>query len=982
MKRLAVLGIVNVLLIQFTWAQKKMISGQVKTDKQKVLSGVSVRVKDTDRRTQTDFDGHFTIKANTGERLVFSFIGFDKKTITVGAATQLAVVMTRNLSLDEIVVLGSRAGARSRMESTVPVDAFDMNELSGLLPQNSLNQVLNTLVPSYTSSTHSGMNLTDHVDPAQIRGMSPDQTLVLLNGKRRHSSSLIHVTGGTANGSSGTDMNAIPSFALSKIEVLRDGASAQYGSDAIAGVVNLEMKRNTDGLSGQISYGGHLTDKANDQQGYWDGNQVDVDLNYGLKLGNKGGFINLTGSFQYRGHTSRAKDRQGQLFDAYNAVEERAHEAGVDFNSFYDNIGQLSGTEAAQFVQKIKSYGQEVDYFDAEFQNSLQNASSIADLQNLLSADVTDRELKYRGLERRDFNMEFGQSKTNNSQFFVNAEIPLNEHWKFYGFGGYSYRYGSAGGFNRKPYEANTITSLYPDGVLPYIDTEIHDFSGAVGIRGDWGEWEFDWSNVIGQNAVTIANDKSVNASLRAQSPTKIKSGKFRFLQNTMNIDLNRDFNAFEGLNMAFGVEYRYENYAIKAGQEESYAAYDIDGNVVAPGTLDKNRPTDFFGEQLEGGAQGFGGFKPANNVNEGRHSFAVYADASIDFTDWFLADGAVRYEHYSDFGSTVNFKLAARIKLSHDLNFRFAGSTGFRAPSMAQTYYNSTSGLITNDVSQTTGTFRNDSEVAQLMGIPSLKEEKSRSISAGLTYRIPSLNLNITADGFWTQVKDRIILTGNFAVPTGDDLSEKQDRVKDILETRNIEVAKFFANAIDTETRGLDIVISHKYTQGTHLKIKNDFGLNLNKTIRVGEIHSSDLLRGAGLEGAYFDEHSKNYLEKSAPRFKMSLSNLIRLDKFDFYVQNNYFGSTSGADNINVLDPSLPYVHQAYSGRVITNLSVGYNFSEKLNLTLGADNLFDVYPSEVAEVLNFENQFLYDVRVTHFGYQGRYVFARLNFKL
>ncbi|MCT3990646.1 TonB-dependent receptor [Elizabethkingia anophelis] len=882
----------------------------------------------------------------------------------------------KDKSIDEVVIVGSRSGGRSKADSPVPVDVFNLKETSLVLPQTNINQILNAVAPSFTSTVQTNADGTDHLDPAQLRGLGPDQVLVLVNGKRRHTSALINVNGSPGRGTVGTDLNAIPSFALSRIEVLRDGASAQYGSDAIAGVMNLQLKRDTGKLTGQVSYGGYLTHAAKNHTGNWDGDQIQVDLNYGAKVGKKGGFVNVTFSSQYRNPTFRAGVESGNIYNAYNAIEKRAAEGGVNLSSYFSNINQIKGTpNEQQFVGLIHQYAQKVNYFDNAYQQQIQNANSITALQGLLGGNYTDQELAYRGQERRDFNMWVGQSKLNNNQIFVNAEIPLSDTWKVYTFGGYGYRYGTSGGFYRRPNQSRTFTGLYLDGYLPKINTDIHDVSLSAGVKGTWDGWNVDFSNTFGQNAFNYTINNTGNTSLRFNSPSTFKAGGLRFLQNTINLDFSKKFDVFNGLNFAFGGEQRHENFQITPGTPASYLTYDVNGNPVTDFKT-QLRPTDFFGNALPGGSQVFAGFRDVNAVKKSRNSYAAYADAEVNFTNWLLVDGAVRYENYSDFGNTVNFKLASRIKLTKDLNFRFAGSTGFRAPSIHQIYYNTTSTLFTNGQLLEVGTFSNDSQIAGLLQIPKLKQETSQSVSAGFTYKIPALNLNITADGYWIKVKNRIVLTGQFARPTGDYnlMTPSQQKLWDAFNEAGVNAAQFFANAIDTETRGVDVVISHNYkTSG--FSLKNDFAINLNKTKRVGNIHSSDLLRDAGLEGTYFSENSRIYLEEAVPRVKASLAHTLQFGKLDVYVRNTYYGKVTGADVI-----VQPNTHQIMSDRVITDLSVAYGFSKNISLTLGANNVFDVYPSRNLPVSSNNDQFVYTRSTSQFGMNGRYVFTRLNF--
>ncbi|WP_267404923.1 MULTISPECIES: TonB-dependent receptor [unclassified Chryseobacterium] len=884
----------------------------------------------------------------------------------------------KTANVEEVVILGSRGGARSKTDSPVPVDVFNLKESSVVLPQTNISQILNAVAPSFTSTIQTNADGTDHLDPAQLRGLGPDQVLVLVNGKRRHTSALVNVNGSPGRGTVGTDLNAIPSFALNRIEVLRDGASAQYGSDAIAGVINLELKRDTGKLAGQVSYGGNLTPTANDHTGDFDGQNIQVDLNYGNKIGKKGGFYNITWTSQFRNPTYRAGTESGKLFNAYNAIEQRALNDGVNLSSLYTNIG--STPNETQLVNYIHQYAQGVNYFSQNFQNQIQGANTISALQGILKEDVTNQELDARGLSRKDFNMQVGQSKLNNHQLFANIEIPINDDWKVYTFGGYSFRHGTSGGFYRRPNEARTFTGQYINGYLPQIETDIQDLSLSTGIKGNWLGWNIDFSNTFGQNSFDYTIGNTGNTSLLFASANEFKAGGLRFSQNTINLDFSRKYDVWNGINVAFGAEHRYENFKITPGEEASYTTYDVNGNVWDGISM---RPTDFFGNVRPGSSQVFAGFRPENAVNRNRQSVAAYADVEFNFTDWLLVDAAARYENYSDFGSTFNYKLASRIKLADNLNFRFAGSTGFRAPSIHQIYYNVTSTLFTNNQLLEVGTFSNDSKIAGLLGIPKLKQETSKSVSAGFTYKIPSLNLNITADAYFIRIDNRVVLTDQFTRPTDVQVEANPNLapIQESFDEAEVNAAQFFSNSINTETKGLDIVISHNFRTG-EFKLTNDFGLNLNQTRKVGEIMATDKLRNAGLQNTYFSEKSRVYLEEAVPRVKASLSHNLAWRGATFYLRNTYFGKVTGADIIDANGDGIigANEHQQITAKIITDVSVAYQFTKNVGLTLGVNNLFDIYPTKNLPASTNNDQFIYSRSTSQFGQNGRYVFSRLNF--
>ena len=626
MKLKPFLSLLAFLVVSIAGAQT--LKGKVIDDQNEPLLGVTILVKEVPNKgATTNEKGEFSINVIPNQTLVFSYIGFQSKEIKVGKQKNLVVTLVGEAEeLPELLVVGSRAGGRTKIDSPVPVDVFDVAKTSKTQPQVNLNQILNSIASSFTSTTQVVSDGSDHLDPAQLRGLGPDQTLVLLNGKRRHTSAFINVNGTPGRGTVGTDLNTIPSFALSKIEVLRDGASAQYGSDAIAGVMNLELKKDK-GLSAQVSYGGHLTPTANDHRGSFDGGQGQLDINYGTELGKKGGFLNFTFSAQFRDKTHRAGTFDGDIFNAYNAIERRALNHGDNLSRYFSNINVNADS---RLLGLIKGYAGEVDYFDSSYLAQIQSANSIADLQPILKKDFTEQELAYRGLNRKDYNMHVGQSSLLGTQFFVNAAFPVSDNWEIYAFGGQSYRYGEAGGFFRRPNQARTFTGLYPNGYLPKITTDIQDSSISAGIRGEAGKWHLDLSNTFGRNEFAYTIKNTGNTSLRFASPDYFDAGKLRFAQNTINLDLSRPVELFHKSNISFGLEQRHESYSTVAGAENSYATYDITGGVLPLSAPASQKVTDFFGNALPGGAQVLPGFREESALTKTRNVWAMESSKPI----------------------------------------------------------------------------------------------------------------------------------------------------------------------------------------------------------------------------------------------------------------------------------------------------------------------------------------------------------------
>jgi iron complex outermembrane receptor protein len=992
-------------------AQEIKVSGVVTDGSNGPLAGASILVKGTQNGVSADFEGKFTINAKTGDVLLVSYIGFETQSITVKGSTLNVSLKASGETLQDVVIIGSRSPGRTVTESAVPIDVINMKAIASQGPQVNINQILNMVAPSFTSNTMTVADGTDHIDPAQLRGLGPDQVLVLVNGKRRHTSSLVNINGSPGRGSVGTDLNAIPAFALEKIEVLRDGASAQYGSDAIAGVINLNVKKDTKKFDIALFGGSNFSKGANDHNGGNDGNNVQLDMNYGTNLGKEKSFINATASFQLRDNTSRAKDVTGNLFSGYNAVEQRAIEAGTNINALFGNINNTPNT--AQILSAIHTYAPQVGYFTTAQQSAISSATTIGTMQTALNFDATAGELAYRGLERRDFNMKVGQSSLTSAQLFLNAAYPINDKLEAYAFGGMSYRNGSSAGFYRRPNQSRSYTGLYPNGFLPEIHSTISDFSAAAGLRGTlFQSWNFDLSNTFGVNTFNYNIENTVNASLREQSPTEFDAGGLGFAQNTANFDMNRKFNK---LNVAFGAEYRYENFIINSGIPDSYNLYDINGSVVTGTTPSNIKVTDFYGATRPGGAQVFPGFRPANAVDKGRNSAALYGDLEYDVTSKWFVNGAIRFENYSDFGSTTNYKFATRYKVTSNINIRGAVATGFRAPSLHQIYFNSTSTQFVGGVPFEVGTFSNDSQAASLLGIPKLKQEESQSGSIGFTAKVPSVNLTLTADAYIIGIKDRVVLTDQFSRPGGTPAPGTPAYILNgLFDTAGATAATFFANAIDTQSKGIDIVISQVANLGNGLKLKNDLSATFGETKRIGDIHASPILEANGQINKYYSESSRVYLQEAVPRQKINFTNTLSVKKFDFFLRNVFFGEVTDPNTVDVNGDGriegaivngqvVEVEHPVWSSRIITDLSVSYNLNKNAKIVVGANNLFDIYPSlnygPVTAIrprlvggaidytaapstvdLSNANQFVYSRNVSQFGQNGRFVFARLAY--
>ena len=768
-----------------------------------------------------------------------------------------------NNELDEVVLVGNRNSNRTVVNSAVPVDVIQVEELIQQAPQLTLNDILNYVIPSFNSVRQSSSDGTEHIDPVTLRGMGPDQVLVLINGKRRHTTSLVNYQNTVGNGSVGTDLGAIPVSAIKTIEVLRDGAAAQYGSDAIAGVINVVLK-NAPGGEASLTYG---------QTSKGDGETYNFNGSYGAKLGQNGSIV-FSAVVSERQKTTRTGDHN---LDIYGD------------NFAYDFADDLAGARA--------------------------NDDAI---------------IAANGLSRRDFRFQIGDAQIRNQQFFVNAETQLADRFELYTFGGVSLRQGEGFGFRRLPSEVPQDSRLiFPHGFQPVLKSNVNDYSNSTGLRyKTLNDWNIDLSNTFGLNEFKYNVENTVNYSLGADSPTKFYGGKHSFLQNTVNLDFSKKIHS--NVNLAFGGEYRYEKYQIEAGEEGAYK---------------------------DGGSQSFVGFSPDNAVKGDRNSVAAYADLGLQFGN-FTADVAGRFENYSDFGNTVNGKLALRYEYAKGYSVRGAVSTGFRAPSLQQKYFsNSYTDLYVNeDGTQqlvTKGIIRNASDIAQnVIGLDELKEEQSINYSLGLTFR-PTSKLFITLDGYFIKVDDRIVLTSDITDPA--------------LEANGIAAARIFSNAIDTETKGIDLVVSYQTRLG-----RGNFNANLSANVNETKIVNYHFPTSLTVDyNQYFGPDQVNIIETLSPKVKGTLNLGYSIDRFNFLVRNTYFGK--------VTKDGYPWGSvQEHRGKVVTDASIGYNLTKNVNLTIGANNLFDVYPDEQV----YENSY-YDVfqyAPVQMGVTGAYYFARLNF--
>lgn len=834
----------------------------------------------------------------------------------LGAVWVAAQEKESEKQIEDVIIVGNRNAKRTKLETPVPVDVINIEKIQKSSPQTTVQDLLNYVIPSFNSVRQSASDGTEHIDPVSLRGMGPDQVLVLVNGKRRHTTSLVNYQNTVGNGSVGTDLSTIPIIAIDRIEVLRDGAAAQYGSDAIAGVINIILKKNI-GASASATYG--LTGRN-------DGETYQAGINYGTSLGKKESYINLSLQLNYRGKTTRTQNHDLIIYDQSNL-----------------NVVNNNGTITANGI----SLPNIAPVASGTYGNSF--AYSFADTGAQLSRAYDDALIAQNGLSRDDFNFQIGDAQIKQAQLFFNAEYPLNDHFKLYTFGGFSLKEGQGFGFRRLPGEtSNVVSALYPNGFQASLGSKVYDFSYAVGTKYEVNNWLFDLSNTFGNNTFNYNVSNTNNASLGVRSPTNFNAGAHSFLQNTLNLDVSKNLKNF---NIAFGGEFRFEEYQITAGDEASYARYDINGNIATPGST-------VIGN---GGSQSFMGFSPDNALKKSRHSTAVYADVSYDLDKKFNIDAAARFENYSDFGSTLNGKLALRYEFIKNIAIRGAVGTGFRAPSLQQQYFNNSyADISTSGVGIVRkGIFTTDSKAAEVLGFDQLKKETSLNASIGFTLK-PARGLFITIDGYWIGVKDRIVITSNI---TDSRLSDPA-----LVGENNVaESGRFFANAIDTETKGVDLVVSYDWKVGG-----GNLNVNLAGNYTQTKITDFHFPQNLGTpQNEFFGPDQINIIETLSPKTKASLGLNYAIHKFNFLVRNTYFGQ--------VIRDGYPFGGvQEFSPKVVTDISIGYDLTKNINLTVGANNVLDVFP----DLQIYENSYygVFKYAPVQMGTLGSYFFGRINF--
>ena len=891
---------------------------------------------------------------------------------------------------ETIIVTGTRRTDRTVADSPVPVDVIGTEAITHT-GQTETNRILNQVVPSFNFPQPSVNDGSDAVRPATLRGLSPDQVLVLVNGKRRHVSSLLNINGTVGRGSAAVDMNLIPGIAIGRVEVLRDGAAAQYGSDAIAGVINIQLKNASHGGKVSLTYGE-----------YWTTLQ-DVANVTGLQLSPSGEPILDPADIGTPTTTSRyfLADTDGERKANDGAQWTAAANLGIPLgpNGFVNISGELHRRDA------VNRAGYDLrPLFSLGFGNS--------------TTDFDDREVGFNRLE-----FKYGEPESKDYNLLLNAGYDITPDWEAYAFGTLGHRNATSAA-NYRPFNdsrqrdysvllpsdvpsASNFAGLTPIGFLPLIETDLDDYSATVGLRGAIAGWKADFSIGHGNNSFDYQLHDTLNSSIGPTSQTDFDAGGLRYGQWLFNADFTREFEVglASPLAVAVGAEHRRERFKIRPGEPASYIAGPLFQAAVTNTTLANCNtlggrygflaPTtcDFPGRAAPAGAQGFPGIPASSATDESRHSWSAYAELDADPMEGLTTTLAGRYEHYSDFGSAWSGKFAARYEPVHGYAVRGSISNGFRAPSLHQQFFTTFSTNFVNGVPVDIATVAVDSPVAQALGAQPLKPEKSVNVSLGATAN-PLRGLTITADWYSIKINDRIVLTEILGSGGSGNLSTTNTAITNLLATLGFPsfgATRFFINGIDTKTKGLDIVGSYNLRAGDLGSWTLTAAYNRNRT-RITDRAPPPGALSTVANLVLFGRTESIRFTHGQPRDKIVLSADGDMGQFGLTARTTRYGkvispSASLPPAPNQLDLNMILPDDIRLGRKwITDLEARWKPGGGATFALGANNLFDVYPDRSPFGIRPDggvypsNQIFFPYSTfSPFGFNGRFIYGRAS---
>lgn len=818
-------------------------------------------------------------------------------TITAVLATPVLLAQendttsTAESEIEQIVVTGTRVAGRSVSDTAVPIDIVSAATLerSG---NTELNQALSVALPSFNFPRPGLADGTDTIRPATLRGLSPDQSLVLVNSKRRHAASLVNVNGTVGRGASAVDLNTIPTAAIKAVEVLRDGASAQYGSDAIAGVLNVRLREASEGGNFTASYayrdtnystptgtppaGATWSAPANISRSLTDGETLNLSGWKGFALpGN--GYVTVSAEYKDAEHTERG---------------------GWDYRQQYP----------------------------------------------LLDGDFDPRETT---IER--FNAWYGEPEIQQFTLFVNMGLNIGPG-KFYSWISYQDRAAKSGGFYRRALDDRNVIEVHPDGFLPIIAPDVTDSSSAIGYEWDSGDWSFDASVVYGFNEMEFSIENTVNRSIGPSSKTEFDAGGFNYDQVVANFSAVTSFDIAalaSPVNMATGVELRRESYSIFAGEPDSYR----NGGVLLPN-----------GNPTQSGAQVFPGFRPANQVDESRKAIGVFVDFEANLTDNMLGSVALRAEDYSDFGNNLTGKLALRYDISDSFALRGSVQNGFRAPSLQQQYFTSTSTNFINGVPFDITTFPVNDPVAVALGAKPLDAEESTNFSLGTVLRFG--DVSVTIDGYRINIDDRIVLSENLTAANVREYLADQGFV-------GIGGGRFFINGVDTETQGIDMVVNWNLPSSDLGDVDLTVVANVNST-DVTAIPQTEELDALDPAPTLFGRVNVLTFEEGTPKNKLGAIVNWSMEQYSVTFKATRYGEVVNPGTTAERDFTL-------SAKTLVDIEGRMELGDNWLLALGMDNVFDEYPDAYPTSLNSTGNTPFS-NYSPFGRAGRLVYGKVSY--
>lgn len=790
-------------------------------------------------------------------------------------------------TLDTVVTVGTRVANRSALDTASAVDVISGDSIQNI-GVGELNQALSVNLPSYNFPRPALADGTDSIRPAALRGLAPDQTLVLVNGKRRHAASLVNVNGTIGRGASAVDLNTIPSLAVGGVEVLRDGASALYGSDAIAGVVNVRLREANSGGAVQASYG-------------WRESEYTVPV-----------IQPTTAGVPDPGREISRKRSDGHVFT----------------------------------VAGWKGYGLGDDGFltiTGEYKDQNNTVRTGYDHRQQYPGSRPDKEA-----EIGRFNGWTGEPKLEQLSFFANAGLTIEGGAELYGWASYQDRETVSAGFFRRPLDARNVIEIYPNGFLPKINPTTTDYSALGGIRFGFLGWDADASIGFGSNKMEFQIIDTLNRSLGPASGTSFDAGGFKAGQVVANVGFVQGYEVdglASDLNVAWGIEARRETYEIFAGEPDSYR----NGGVLLNGS-----PT-------ASGSQVFPGFRPESERDEDRTAIGIYLDLEANVTEALLVSGAVRGESYSDFGEALTGKLAARYDLSDAFAIRGSVQNGFRAPSLQQQFFTTTSTNFIGGVPFDITTFTVDDPIAVALGSSPLDSESSVNYALGMV--VQNGPFSLTIDGYRIDVDDRIVLSENLTATN----------VRQFLEAQGFIGAgggRFFLNGVSTETTGVDIIANYAFPETEIGTFRGTVGANFNRT-KVTEIPEIPELSALTPAPVLFARVNVKTFEDGAPKNKFTGQLDWEKGPFAATLRAIRYGDVLVPQSTSATDYTL-------TPKTIIDLEARYTWQDRVTVSVGADNLLDEYPDAAPIGLNGTGNTPFST-YSPFGYSGRFVYTKAS---